>query len=94
VILLGSGQVSEQLPCVRGPETVDQPLPRHDAIRVENKQREHASLLETTEGNRSSFSPRLERPEQPELDHGAFYRTAALGGVGSVVERRIRPHLR
>ncbi len=54
--------------CV-APERVDEAIARHDAIALEEKQREQATLLGSAEGEHTATDDHLHRSEDPELDH-------------------------
>ena len=51
------------------PELVDDPIARHDLVRVEQQQRQDRPLLRRPELDRHTLDHRLERAEKPELDH-------------------------
>ena len=50
------------------PERIDEAIARHDAISLEEQQREHAALLETTEWNDARVVDHFEWSEDSELD--------------------------
>jgi hypothetical protein len=51
------------------PELVDDPVAGHDLVRVEQQQREQCPLLRRPELDLRTVDHRLERAENPELDH-------------------------
>jgi hypothetical protein len=51
------------------PQLVDDPVARHDLVRVEQQQREQRPLLRRPELDRRTVDHRLERAKQPKLDH-------------------------
>ena len=54
---------------VVAPESVDEPIPRDDAIALEQEQGEERTLLDPAEREQTSFLRHLQRPENSELDH-------------------------
>jgi hypothetical protein len=51
------------------PQLVDDPVARHDLVRVEQQQSQQGSLLRRPEPDRRTVHHRLQRAQQPELDH-------------------------